>query len=123
MMNPTFDPVNPPVNSRKSFHDAKQPPSFIQRLFLLTKNAGSSTTLHGIPNIIESPFAFIKFIWLVAFLASLAGLGYFLYLAIADFLEWKVVTTIKVVSEVPTTFPTVIISIIILVAPALFLPQ
>jgi hypothetical protein len=88
-------------------HKTDKPPTFGMRLWYITKTAASRTTSHGIDKVFDSPFFLLQVLWLLAFIVSTGGCAYFLYLSFAEFFNYKVVTTIKVVSETPTLFPTV----------------
>lgn len=66
-------------------------------------------TMHGIPNIFRSNNLFIKCMWAVAFLLS-SGLCIFLIIqSVVNYSNFDVITKIRVLNEVPMTFPTVTI--------------
>jgi len=68
---------------------------------------GLASTSHGIPNIIKSDRTCLKVMWLIFFLLS-SSVG--IYLVIESFINYfsfDVVTSIKVINEIPTQFPAV----------------
>jgi hypothetical protein len=66
-------------------------------------------TIHSIPNIFRTKHIIIKLIWIGAFLISSGLCGYLVYSSINNYLEFNVVTTIKVVRETPIIFPSITI--------------
>jgi hypothetical protein len=68
---------------------------------------GLGSTSHGIPNIIKSDRKCLKIMWLILFLLS-SSVG--IYLVIESFINYfsfDVVTSIKVIKEIPTEFPAI----------------
>lgn len=62
------------------------------------------TTIHGIPNMVgeHGPMSF-RIAWLFFFLASMGACAYFMYLSIADYLQYEVVSTMSVIDEIPSS--------------------
>jgi hypothetical protein len=74
-----------------------------------TKQTLKETTLHGPPRIFSrgERRLFVRILWLLLFLASTAGAIYTISTQIIDYLNFEVVTQIKLIQESPTEFPTV----------------
>jgi hypothetical protein len=67
--------------------------------------AGSDTTGHGIPRILENKNIVLRLAWLMAVLLSVGGCAYLIYGNTTNFFSWSVVTTIKEIGETPSLFP------------------
>ncbi len=67
------------------------------------------STAQGYPKIFESKILLVKLIWILIFLGSSGGTAYFVVKGIIDYFQYEVVTKIRVISEVPSVFPTVTI--------------
>ena len=61
----------------------------------------------AIPNIFRTNHILIKVIWILAFIISAGLCGYMVYGSIVNYLQFGVVTGIRVNSENPMTFPTI----------------
>jgi hypothetical protein len=73
----------------------------------IASDTGSTPTAHGIPNILANTAWSFKLMWLACFLSSFAVCCWLLTRSVHDYLEYKVVTTIKRVRDKPGLFPTV----------------
>jgi len=67
----------------------------------------SGSTAHGIPNIVKAKHLVIKIVWLVFFIISTGFGSYFVIDSVLDYLKFQTITTIKVVQEKQSQFPTV----------------
>ena len=66
-----------------------------------------SSTFHAIPNIIRSERLFFKIMWTLCFLLSFSYCFTSICRSINSFLDREIVTNIKIISEIPTQFPSV----------------
>ena len=73
------------------------------------KTTLEGSSIHAIPNIVRNKYISLKMLWLLCFLASSAGLGYFLSLTISDFLTYPVITNIEINHVQQLIFPIVTI--------------
>jgi hypothetical protein len=69
----------------------------------------SSSTSHGLPNVVRSNNNLIKIMWIIFFIISSAVCAYFLATSILQYLKYEVVSRMYVVYELPTPFPAVTI--------------
>jgi hypothetical protein len=69
------------------------------------RDASLETSMHGLPSIIKTDHTVLKILWLAAFLAASGYCSYLIVLTIQSYLEYKVVTNIDTISEIPTKFP------------------
>ena len=69
----------------------------------------ASSTAHGFPNIIKNKSKSLKLMWTICFLISLGSCTFMIIKSIKDYLQYDVITQIRVISESPTLFPTVTI--------------
>jgi len=68
---------------------------------------GLGSTSHGIPNIIKSDRKCLKIMWLIFFLLSSSAGIYLVIQSFINYFSFDVVTSIKVIKEIPTEFPTI----------------
>ena len=68
---------------------------------------GLSSTFIGLPNIIRNENKCLKVMWLILFILGSSGGIYTVIKVINDYLDYEVVTSIKVFNEVPAKFPAV----------------
>ena len=68
---------------------------------------GTSSTSHGLPNIIKSEGVFFKLFWSFFLIISSTYCFYSIAKSINSYLDWEVVTKIDVITEIPTQFPAV----------------
>ena len=68
---------------------------------------GLGSTSHGIPNIIKTDRKCLKIMWLILFLLSSSAGIYLVIESFSNYFSFEVVTSIKVVKEMPTEFPTI----------------
>ena len=73
------------------------------------KDLASSSTIHGIPNILRSSSVFIKILWSFFFLLSSGLCSYMVFLSVSNYFEYDVVTKVRIVDQAPILFPTVLI--------------
>lgn len=71
------------------------------------KELGLASTAYGISNILRSKRNFHKILWIFFILISTTISCWFVYDALFNFLEYKVVTLVQSVYEQPTQFPTI----------------
>jgi hypothetical protein len=67
----------------------------------------SDSTMHGLPNVINSQSLVLKLMWLAFLIASIGFFTKFSYNSVANFLNYEVTTKIRRVYESPTVFPTI----------------
>lgn len=78
-----------------------------KNIFQVLKDAGQSSTSHGISHIFKTNNYFLKFMW-TGFLIMSCGTCCFLITSnIINYLNWEVVTKIDIVTEIPSIFPTI----------------
>ena len=63
--------------------------------------------MHGIPNAIRTKNIFVKTMWVICLLISISFCSYFVYDCTFNFLKFERVTTIDVIYEQPTPFPSI----------------
>jgi hypothetical protein len=68
---------------------------------------GLGSTSHGIPNIIKTDRTCLKIMWLILFLLSSSAGIYLVIQSFISYFSFDVVTSIKVVKEIPTEFPAI----------------
>jgi len=68
---------------------------------------GLSSTFIGLPNIIRNENKCLKIMWLILFIFGSSGGIYTVIKAINEYLDYEVVTSIKVFNEIPAKFPAV----------------
>jgi hypothetical protein len=66
-------------------------------------------TMHGLPNVFRARNAFMKITWFTLFLASTGVCTWLTVKAILDYLNYEVVTKIRVQSEIPVQLPAITI--------------
>ena len=64
----------------------------------------ASSTSHGIPNAIRSKHISLKIMWLVFFLISTGFCALFIILSFMEYSEYNVITTVRIINEIPTDF-------------------
>lgn len=62
---------------------------------------------HGVSNITSNDSLIFRFVWLILFLGSSGACGYFIFHSMADYFAYDVVSSSRIVTEVPMMFPTV----------------
>jgi len=70
-------------------------------------NIVRASTIHGLPNIFRSSNYYTITIWTICFAASFCVCSYFIVKNILDYLSYDKVTTISVINEHKSLFPTV----------------
>lgn len=80
------------------------PSNYLSRIIL--KTIGSST-IHGLPKIINNRSNIIKFMWLICFIASTCVCFWFLSITIDEYLKFESVTKIETIFTNQLTFPIV----------------
>jgi len=78
----------------------------IKRKFLELLSNSSS---HGIPNIIKTHNTWLKLMWFVFFLISLGCCSFLIISGFVQYFSYEVVTSIRIVNDVPTEFPKITI--------------
>lgn len=66
-----------------------------------------TSTIHAIPNISRTKNPLVKIIWLISFICGACLSFYMTVTSIQNYLEFNVVSKIRVVDEAPISFPTV----------------
>ena len=77
------------------------------------KNWIKNTSFHGIPNILNTKYKFLKFIWLIIILIFSSLCLYVAIGQIVAYLNFDIITKIRVINETPALFPAVSILLII----------
>ena len=72
-------------------------------------NNFSNSTCHAFSNVFRTNNKFLKLVWLMLFLLSCAMCAFLCVMAVKDYLEYKVTTTVRVKNEIPLSFPAVTI--------------
>lgn len=67
----------------------------------------STSTSHGLPNIVRSRRIFHKLLWLVSTALSCAFCAKFIYDGVSNYFDFPVVTVIETIYEQPTLFPSI----------------
>ena len=67
----------------------------------------NNLTIHAIPNIFRTEYLVIRIIWILALLTSSGFCAYMVYGSINNYLQFGVITTIRVTSENPMIFPSI----------------
>jgi len=70
-------------------------------------NWASSSTSHGFPNIFRTNILILKLIWLAFLLIATGACIYMCTEAVLDYLDWEVLTKVRVYSEIPIEFPVI----------------
>ena len=65
----------------------------------------SDSTIHGIPRVIKSKSLISKIIWTSFFAVCTAGCIYMILTTIFSYLEYKDVTSVEIITDIPATFP------------------
>ena len=68
-----------------------------------------SSNAHALPRLVENHSKALKLIWLMCFLVSIGSCIYFINRTLTDYLGYKTVTNIDILSEQPALFPTITI--------------
>ncbi len=68
-----------------------------------------SSNAHALPRLVENHSKALKLIWLMCFLVSIGACIYFINRTLSDYLGYKTVTNIDILSEQPALFPTITI--------------
>jgi hypothetical protein len=63
------------------------------------------STIHGIPRVIKSKSLISKIIWTSFFVVCAAGCIYMILTTIFSYLEYKDVTSVEIITDIPATFP------------------
>ena len=92
------NPCKSMLSRNKNFNDEKK------RIKELLKGS----TAHGIPNIMKSNSLIIKIMWAVFFIASTVAGSYYTIDSILDYLRFNTITTIQILDEEKSEFPTVL---------------
>jgi len=67
----------------------------------------SQSTAHGIPNMLRANSFFFKSVWLIFFIISAFACLFYTAKSIQDYFEYSTVTSIKVINEKYSQFPTI----------------
>jgi len=69
----------------------------------------SASNAHAVPHLVGKQNKYLKIIWFVCFLLSLCACFYFLSRTLNDYLHYTTITSIHIINEQPSLFPTVTI--------------
>lgn len=67
----------------------------------------SESSTHGIKNVYEADDWFLRIIWIICFLASFVYCTYLVIVTLIDYLSYPYLTSVEVIDEMPTPFPTI----------------
>ena len=67
------------------------------------------TSIQGIPNIYQAKSLSLKTIWILFFILATSGSSYLVIKSISNYLDFEVVTKIRVIRQQPAEFPTITI--------------
>jgi hypothetical protein len=67
----------------------------------------SSSTAHGIPNIVKTDNLIVKIMWIIFLIVSISAGSYYTIDSILDYLKFNTVTTIQVISEDQSQLPVI----------------
>ena len=86
-------------------HDKKDPMNKVikNRVYDLV----TSSSFHGLPNLLRSRNRFIQIIWIFFFVISTSMCCYFVYKSLVEYLTFDVNTKIDVIYEIESEFPTI----------------
>jgi hypothetical protein len=102
--------VKPEMIEKKMYQKPEENASSLRKdLKKAFKEWLSSSTSHGLPNVVRTNNNLIKIMWITFFIISSAICGYFLATSILEYLKREVVSRMYVVYELPTPFPAVTI--------------
>ena len=71
------------------------------------KECSTSSTAHGIPNIVRSELTLLKVIWTICLLGSAGYCALSVYNSIVSYYQYNVLTSIATIYENPIEFPAV----------------
>ena len=80
--------------------------TIIKKVFL---ECGKKSSLHGIPNIIQAKSLWLKTMWTFFFILATSVSSYLVIKSINNYLDYEVVTKIRVFRQQPAEFPTITI--------------
>ena len=69
----------------------------------------TTSTIHGLPNLIRSNRKVVKILWTICFLISSGLCAYLLIESIISYLKFDVVTTVRVLNEPSSEFPAIML--------------
>ena len=103
------------VNSTVSLTSEKTPKEFLpptrsrsyNHIKEIIVSAADESTTHGIDHIFKRSHPFIRFVWVVCFLASSAVCFYMMTISILTYLDYETVTKAEKIVEQTVDFPTV----------------
>lgn len=81
--------------------------SFLKRITQSIREWASISTIHGISKIANSKYVLLKILWSCLVLISFSFLMMILIESILSFFKFEVDTNIKIIREMPTTFPVI----------------
>ncbi len=67
----------------------------------------SESTVHGLSHMFQTERVMIRLMWIILFLSSVGFTAYLLYGQVLDYFNYSVVTSINIIYESPTLFPTI----------------
>jgi hypothetical protein len=71
---------------------------------------GLNSTVHGPPSLLRSQFLAVRLLWMVSLIGSVCACSYVIFLTLANYVEYDVVTKIRTFSDPNPEFPAVRIS-------------
>ena len=70
---------------------------------------GMISSANGIPNALNTKHNFIKYMWIVFFLISTGACAYSIIKSFQQYFQFDVVTKVRLINEIPSTFPKITI--------------
>jgi hypothetical protein len=101
------DTISEPIDEEKNKQNVAEKEKIKEMLRTTAIELALESTGHGINKIFRSKTTEFKIMWSILVISAAAGCVYLIYLGVAKFLMFYVVTTITDVAEIPTQFPTV----------------
>ena len=79
----------------------------LKKIIQSTRETLESSSIHAIPNISRNKYSLIKIIWLICFLISFGFCSFSIYSCVLDYLDYNVVTNVKIKNTNQLSFPVI----------------
>ena len=83
--------------------------SFIKKLKANVIELILVMSIQGVPNVFRTKHYFMKFVWIICLVISVIYTAYNILMSVLDYLQYDVITSVRVVNELPTEFPKITI--------------
>lgn len=81
--------------------------SFKQTIKSQLFDFSTKSTSHGLPRIVEAEMLYQKILWTICLLASIALCSFMIVKTVSEYLQYDVITSIRIMSQEELTFPQV----------------